>query len=131
MSTIDFPVLVKQTNLFNSFESGDEFRYAGTYAIEVDDDTFGTNAAWVRILETIWEIGNRQGADAHGRCWPSFIRSLSVGDAVVTFGMGENDAFGEAVVNVVEPAGWKPYTVKPTYTDNGIRLTVVREGQVR
>ncbi|MEV6667606.1 hypothetical protein [Streptomyces nigra] len=31
-------------------------------------------------------VGNRQGADDHGRTWPARIRSVSVGDVVEVTG---------------------------------------------
>ncbi|MEU6547892.1 hypothetical protein [Streptomyces sp. NPDC046859] len=36
--------------------------------------------------DAAFEVGNRQGADDHGRTWPARIRSVSVGDVVEVTG---------------------------------------------
>lgn len=81
---------------------------AGIFVRFLDDDALmagpvveiaATDAA--DVLDATYVVGNRMGADAHGRSWPSQVRSLSVGDVLVV----EGSAF------VVAPIGFEPVDV--------------------
>lgn len=60
---------------FFEYEPTDLLRVGPTLEIDAPD----INTA----LGRAWEIGNRMGKDEDGQGWPSSVRSLSVGDALV------------------------------------------------
>jgi len=53
------------------------------------------------LAEQAWVVGNRQARDAEGQAWPSNVRSLSVGDALIV------EVEGREVVFVALPIGFR------------------------
>ncbi len=65
-----------------------------------DDLTLRVEASdWQHACERAWVVGNREGADAEGRTWPSDVRSVSVGDVAV---------FPDGPVLRCQSVGWSP-----------------------
>jgi hypothetical protein len=69
--------------MLEGFKPGDPLIQIGhrLVAVEADSEPDALNAVWV--------VGNRMGADADGRQWPSGVRSLSVGDIIVVGPVGQ------------------------------------------
>jgi len=127
MARLTIAALTNETrgSRFFEFHSGDHFNFAGTYAVDVDDDLMGTPEGWALVDEAMFAIGNRQRPDANGTNWPAFVRSLSVGDALIVF-PDVRDAFYEADVTVhaVESFGFRAHPCRLTVDDDGIVLTM-------
>ena len=127
MARLTMTALTNETrgSRFFEFHTGDHFNFAGAYTFDVDDDAFGTADAWAELDEAMFAVGNRQRLDANGNGWPSFVRSLSVGDVVL---VGAPDSFdangGWAVAHAVENFGFRAHPVAMTVGEDGIVLTV-------
>lgn len=80
--------------LFSRLLADDALMTGPVLAIDAADPTDALYGAYA--------VGNRMEADAHGRSWPSQVRSLSVGDVLVV----EGAAF------VVAPVGFTPIDAK-------------------
>lgn len=78
---------------FMGYEPGDKLYPGPVLQVRILDDGNDLNH---RLLDLAWAIGNRQGVDAFGEAWPSWVRSLSVGDvlAIRAFAGGPLVAWG-------------------------------------
>jgi hypothetical protein len=115
---------------FFAFNRGDHFTFAGTYVVEIDDAEYGTPEGWSKVDEKLYEIGNREGADANGQVWPFFVRSLSVGDVLLIGRVGSvlgwsepQDLHSDLVAHVVENFGFRAERVVLSVDDRGICLS--------
>ncbi len=65
------------------YEPGDKLEYGPELRVVADSPA--------EALNKVWEVGNRMGADANGREWPSDCRSLCSGDVIFAGGIGAGD----------------------------------------
>lgn len=70
--------------------------------------------SWEGAAEEAFTIGNRMARDVNGRCWPSDVRSLSVGDVVKVMPTGAHPIIRYAACKSV---GWVQVE-EPPHMDN-------------
>lgn len=61
---------------FLGYEPGDRLYQGPTVTVEVD------SPEWYGALDAVWAVGNRMAQGVNGQEWPSYVRSLSVGDVL-------------------------------------------------
>jgi len=76
-----------------------------TIAVDETQDEAAT------IAEKVWVVGNRMARDANGTAWPSNVRSMSMGDAVVF------EYWGETFIAIAKDFGFHVEFINPLFVD--------------